>query len=111
MKEVCDSGPFWCRVPRGSGLHLTVDRLSPEQSAANPLHWICPMNVQIPVSAKQVDPSVPLGDPPVPLNDLIVDLFQVQTDGRIAKDLGRATVVNGVAHFDAPPSPRQLRWA
>jgi len=69
------------------------------------------MNVQIPVFAKQVDPNVPLGDPPVPLNDLIVDLFQVHTDGRIAKDLGRAPVVNGVAHFDAPPLPTQLRWA
>ena len=66
------------------------------------------MIFQIPVSAKQVDPNVPLGDPPVPLNDLVVELFWVRTNGTIAKEFGRAPVVNGVAHVEADPCPAQL---
>jgi hypothetical protein len=69
------------------------------------------MIFQIPVSAKQVDPNVPLGEPPVPLDDLVVELFWVQLDGRIAKDLGRQPVLNGVATFQSDPLPAQLRWA
>jgi hypothetical protein len=69
------------------------------------------MIVHVPVTAKQVDPNLPLGDPPVPLDGLFVELFQARLDGRIAKDLGRQPVANGIAQFDVPPLPPQLRWA
>jgi hypothetical protein len=47
------------------------------------------MTVQVPASALQVDPNLPLGDPRVPLSDLVVELFQLQPirpTGRVSLD-------------------------
>lgn len=62
------------------------------------------MAVAIPVSVSSA-PSAPL------LAGLVAELFWVSTDGQIARELGRAPVVDGVATIDLPPRPQGLRWA
>lgn len=61
------------------------------------------MPVEIPVQATHSSFAAP--------PDLIAEVFWVTTDGSVARDLGLAPVVGGVATMDLPPRPQHLRWA